>query len=573
MKFILPILLVITGMLIYSCANQIPPTGGAKDTIPPTLLSSQPHHKSINYKGQEFRLQFDERINADKIKQNLIITPFTENNYTFKTKKNELTITFENAFDSLTTYTLNFADGVTDITEKTPAVNLSLAFSTGPIIDSIFVAGKTIDLYNNEPLQKILIAIFDANDTLDILTGKPKYFAKTNEEGEFRIENIKNGFYKIYAFEDDNNNMINEPEEEIHAFLSDSIDLNNSMDSILLRLQLLDTRPLKFNRGKYTGIYYDLTYNKYIQNYTIQQIHNPKKLSLPKYNLIDDNTTIRFYYNNQFQYEKDSIGLILTANDSLNNVTQDTVFLKFRSSKRKPTPFSYQLTPKNNTKIDNELHINLQFDKPIIIHKLDSIQFQYDTLFFLPIPDSIMQWNDNFTQLSFTTELDPNFLKLKLDSLKPLYLDTTQTDTTKMIAYNYLNKIDTLKVSLTIPPNAFISVEYDSTKKFHNTYSFKKPDDYGMISGTVTTLKTSYTLQLVKENYDVIAQLRNVTNYSFRNVPPGKYTFRVLIDSNTNGKWDYGNMQQKREPEPIFFYPEVFDVRANWQLDNIDIEF
>ncbi len=361
MKNLFPIFILILSIYVYGCANQVAPTGGPKDTIPPTLTKSIPPHKSINYNNKTFKLYFDEFINVDKIKQDLIITPFIENEFQVKSKKNELTVIFEDSFDSLTTYTINFGNGVTDITEKNPAVNLSIAFSTGPIIDSIYIKGTTIDLYKNNPLEKVVIALFNNKDTLDMLTGKPRYFAKTNKEGEFLIENIKNGFYKLYAFEDDNNNMINDPEEEMHAFIADSIDLNNSIDDITLRLQLLDIRPLKFNRGKFTGLYYDLSYNKNIHSYSIQEYDNKRNLPIPINGLSDENKAIRFYKDSLFRYEKDSIGIIVTAQDSLKNATQDTVYIQFRKSKRKPSRFESKFQPKSNAKIDDQLNFLLSF--------------------------------------------------------------------------------------------------------------------------------------------------------------------------------------------------------------------
>ena len=61
--------------------------------------------------------------------------------------------------------------------------------------------------------------------------------------------------------------------------------------------------------------------------------------------------------------------------------------------------------------------------------------------------------------------------------------------------------------------------------------------------------------------------------FKFPYVKPGKYTFRVLIDEDEDGQWSSGNILQDKEPEPVYFYSEIFDVRANWQLENIQISF
>ena len=129
-------------LLAISCAKQGTPTGGPRDTIPPTVINSVPENQSLNFKGNELFFLFDERINADKLKQQLIISPNTDLEYSYVVKKDRLIIKLESPLEDSITYTFNFLDGVTDITDKTPAVNLKLAFSTGPYIDSIFVKGQ-----------------------------------------------------------------------------------------------------------------------------------------------------------------------------------------------------------------------------------------------------------------------------------------------------------------------------------------------------------------------------------------------------------------------------------------------
>lgn len=573
MKLLLPIFITILTLFIYSCANQIAPTGGPKDTIPPNLTHSIPPSKTINYSKQTFKLYFDERINTDKLKQDLIITPFTENKYEVKSKKNELQLIFEDPFDSATTYTLNFGNGVTDIHEKTPAVNLSLAFSTGPIIDSIYIKGNVTSLFENEQLENIIISLYHVSDTLNILTGKPRYFTKTDEDGNYSIENIKNGYYRVYAFDDINNNMMNDPEEEVHGFLADSIDLNTSKENIDLFLLLLDTRPLKFNRGKYTGIYFDVSYNKFVSYYKITQLNTNDRLDVPPNNLISDNTSIRFYYDSLYRYDRDSLGIIITAIDSINNQTIDTTYVQFRQSKRKPASFSYNITPKNKSKLNDIIKNRLVFDKPIQQFFSDSIRFQYDTLIYQFVPDSSLIWNSNKTELSFQTQLYPKQFVRHLDSLKILHSDTSNHDSTEIEIRTYLHKVDTSRIELIIPAQSFISVEYDTTKIIKSSYQFKKNTDFGTVSGNITTDQESYVLQLVTTSYDVVSQIKNPQHFSFKQVPPGKYTFRILVDSNNDGNWEYGNIQQNREPEAVYFYPEEFDVRANWQLDNLDIQF
>ena len=161
------VIIILFEILSYGCANPISPTGGIKDTIPPTLLESNPVDQQLNFEGQTITLWFDEIISADKITSNLVITPTTETKYKTVQKKYSVSLQFEEPFDDSTTYTFNFFDGITDITEKNPAENLILAFSTGNYIDSLYLSGQVIDLLTGEPQDKITVGLYNITDSLD----------------------------------------------------------------------------------------------------------------------------------------------------------------------------------------------------------------------------------------------------------------------------------------------------------------------------------------------------------------------------------------------------------------------
>ena len=128
-------------IIISSCAKISPLEGGYKDTLSPVLIYSNPKNHSINFKEKVFSFEFNEIIDASELSQKLIISPYLNNTPELKFKKNSLLLTFDSSFKENTTYILNFADGVKDITEGNPAKNTKLVFSTGNKIDSSFVSG------------------------------------------------------------------------------------------------------------------------------------------------------------------------------------------------------------------------------------------------------------------------------------------------------------------------------------------------------------------------------------------------------------------------------------------------
>ena len=48
---------------------------------------------------------------------------------------------------------------------------------------------------------------------------------------------------------------------------------------------------------------------------------------------------------------------------------------------------------------------------------------------------------------------------------------------------------------------------------------------------------------------------------------PGKYYVRLFNDRNHNGRWDTGSYATGLQPEEVYYYPQVFEVRANWDIE------
>jgi hypothetical protein len=71
----------------------------------------------------------------------------------------------------------------------------------------------------------------------------------------------------------------------------------------------------------------------------------------------------------------------------------------------------------------------------------------------------------------------------------------------------------------------------------------------------------------------VIESKKDIKNYIFNYVEPGSYSLRAIIDENNNGRWDNGNLIEESKPEPIIYYKNKIELRANWEIRDLIFEF
>ncbi len=566
--------ILIAGDLIFSrCANPVSPTGGPKDTIPPELILSNPLTGSTNFKQESITLNFSEFINADKLTQNLIITPKSDIKFKHVIKRNQLHIKFEDSFDDSTTYSLNFFDGVTDITEKNPAVNLIIAFSTGSFIDSMQVRGTVRDLLTNEPSDKFIVGLFPNSDTLDFLEHSPTYFTTANDSGEFSLSYVKSGEYRIMAFKDENRNLLLDPKEEAHGFRADTLLLYDSIPPIEIASLIQNVKPIQIVNNRPIRSYHEIKLSREIDSYQIQPDSIYSSISGT------DGDVLRLYNVDQFNYG-DSTSIVLTVSDSLSNTILDTLKMVFNEYSGRVTEWNFDLSYPDKTLTNNPLY-TIKFNKPVLQSDTSKIFYRADSTFTLRPDSTTFLWNHNKTELQLQTFLNKDSIysrqkkAITLDSTmySLLGIDTIQQWTPEQS--DSLKQLITSKspIHFVIQPNAFISVENDSSnlKEFKHRKEFVEP--FGTLQFTILTDHKSFIVQLLSSNNEVAYQTINDPSPAF-NVRPASYSIRILIDSNGDGKWSFGNLLRDEEPEEVYLFPQAISIRENWVVgEDIQISF
>ncbi|HEY5691817.1 MAG TPA: Ig-like domain-containing protein [Cyclobacteriaceae bacterium] len=555
-------------LLLWSCASQTTPMGGPKDEDPPDLLSSKPIHKQRNFKGKSIELLFDEPVDLYNPKEEILISPSVGKDVDFKVRKNTVTISPANGWEENTTYSISFRDGIKDITENNAPINLRLAFSTGPLIDSLLIQGKVKLALKESIPENITVALYKS-DTFNIFDHTPTYFTISSKSGEFSLENIKDDIYHIYAFEDKNKNLKVESRTEKYGFLADPIILNGPTDSLSITLVNLDSRPLAINNIRNNGLYTTIKFNKNLNGYSLYE-KSPETII----NSYGDNQSEIVIYNPKTA--NDSLAVTLSAIDSVNFQIDTTFYIKSFEAKFIPSDFTLNSNKLKYNLEKKELLQILELSKPIHSLNLDSIGIKVDST----------------TMITFTKENFSYDSILKLLTIKKVIpsdslfrtIESTQTDSLKSKLDPNKKELRARTKTLQFKPElilgfgAVVSIESDSSKARKFEIPFANKNNTGTLLIQTMTNKPHYVIQLLNTGGEIIEEVRDIGSYTFTYLPAGNYRLKVIIDNNNNGIWDPGNIFKWEEPEQIFIYQTAdkkydFPIRANWELGPLMLIF
>ena len=219
---LVPASLILASLMFPSgCANTTtPPSGGAKDTIPPVITKVQPLPGAVNVPTHKAKVRFwfDEYVKI-KDANGIFLSPPLEKKPKAVIKGKSVEVSFESDLDSNTTYTLDLTGAIADNNEGNLFQGYTLVFSTGEKIDSMCMTGLVQDCNTLMPISGATVLLYKDHADSAVLLRRPVAAARTDEWGFFSLRNIPDTLYPVYALKDANNNNIYEPESESVAFL------------------------------------------------------------------------------------------------------------------------------------------------------------------------------------------------------------------------------------------------------------------------------------------------------------------------------------------------------------------
>ncbi len=253
-------------IFLSSCANIVAPTGGEKDITAPVVIKLYPKDSTTLFLSSKIAITFNENITIKDPQNGVVISPsLGTNGFSAESQTNKLLIKLANLKPN-TTYTISAKNTIADITEGNTLSSLKYVFSTGTQIDSLKLSGVVIDAITLQPCSASLVCLYRNLEDSIILKQEPDYFTLSDIKGNFALENIKPGVYKLAVIEDKNKNLLWNEEEEL-AFVTEPIRVDSSNKQVVIRQfkQPVNKNYLVSSKSSSMGVY-EFVFHKFNAN-------------------------------------------------------------------------------------------------------------------------------------------------------------------------------------------------------------------------------------------------------------------------------------------------------------------
>lgn len=205
--------------LFVTCANRgVGPQGGPKDETPPKVVKEEPLNGTVDYHNKKIEITFDEYLQLNDVVNQVLISPPQQRPPEVRAVGKKVTVTFEEDLRDSTTYTIDFGEAICDNNEKNPLHGYRFAFATGPEIDTLQISGLVINAENLNPVANIYVGIHHNLADSALETEPFTRIARTDDKGEFTIQNIHRGTYRLYGLNDMSRDYLYQPGEGVAMY-------------------------------------------------------------------------------------------------------------------------------------------------------------------------------------------------------------------------------------------------------------------------------------------------------------------------------------------------------------------
>lgn len=598
------VVLLFLSSLMVRCANTTTPQGGPRDTLPPVLMVATPENFSTEFAAKRVFVEFNEYVQLKDQHKEFFTSPRMKSKPTLSIRGRGVMIDIKDTLLEDQTYVLNFGAALRDNNEGNPLHSFSYVFSTGSSIDSLWMSGYTADAEKSDSISKSYIYFYRADSlaadtavrTADydstLLRRSPDAIARAETNGIFLARHLKPIDYRIYAFQDKNDNQMYDPGTDYVGFVDSTF---NPIEMPEFAIWYDSLRRYWTGEPQlYMRMFMDGTFKRQMlteaqrpkSNQAVLRFGAPRPQidsivfdSIAAEQVIwefqtEGRDTMSLWFNVAPEQLPDTIRgrIVYMKHDTTNtlNITTEPLALAWRKIETKEeeqrrkkeerereraeaageeyepepekNPFTYRFTSSGD--INPERGLEFEFDYPLV--GLDTAA--------ISLVETISEKQSREVPITLTR------------------------DTTNMRRWRLMTKWgDGAKYKLKIPMGVFTDVAGYSNDSITKELTTMAAENFAKVIVDLRGKNDSatYILQLMPaEGKKMIDEIRNARTgvHTFNYVPEGEVRLRIVEDINGNGHWDSGNLVESRQPERVEIYrnerdEEVIATKMNWDVE------
>jgi len=535
---------LISIFLLWNCASIKPPPGGPVDETPPELISVNPPSSTTDLTSDKITVKFSEYMDESSFNNNIKIYPRLSNPFEWKFKGDEIIITLPDSLDSEKTYIIYLNRNIKDEHGVPLAKTIQLAYSTGNKISSGEIDGR---VYGSEQMSVHLWKIDDI--TVDSLFAtQPDYITDVNEDGLYSFSYLTPGNYQILALEKSGADLplnVEHTRYGLHWHTTINLSENDTVSNINMRLWK-EPQKLKLLRGEWS-IY---NWGKLIFN---NDLPEGITVDLQMKSEDEQNIDLLEYYLDPMDLKN----LILQASDSLarnslkvkiisiklnNELLLDSAEVAIQIPQEPDTSYLHILKPAPNFQISPNNFAGKELD--IIFSR--PVRLSNDSLYVLKLFK-----NDSIQVTTNIAQINP----IQLQLIPVLKWEENEKYQLKINREGILtSKGNGLKDSIFV-------INLQTTKSI----------GYGTVTGKISELVSSnLAIELFSTKNPSLSQtsfVNSKSEFEFKTIPEGNYSLYFYKDSDNDMKYSFGKAYPSKPSEWFHFYPDTFEVRANWETE------
>ena len=429
-----------------------------------------------------------------------------------------------------TTYNFNWGNAIADLNEGNVLPYFNFAFTTGDKLEETYISGEVKSGFTRPKKgatdkNEFVVGLYQEKDTMDY-TKKPYYITKADPDGYFELNYLTPGKYRIVAFNDSDQNSVFTPGKDDVYFQNEPLNVDKSISGMKIQTYPSQMR-VKFVESKEQngGVLFKFE-------------GGPEKVEL-----ISQTEKLKDY---KVEHHKFSDSVMVWFDDKqlqlpASNINENLKFSYVADTVKGNVSLYYKANVKEEFTLRNSVQGLMPPSNELVLESTKPITEIQSEKWVLKV--------DSLNQQPFTAEIGKlNNRKVRIQS----------------------SWAPGKKYELMIPKET-VSTYYQKLPKSHQiNFEFDKPENYGsLVVKLISKPNAKFWAQLLSESDEVkYVQLVDTQEFKFSGLKPGMYYVRLLVDNNDNGHWDSGNLLEGRQPEQVFVYDKLIEIRPLW--DNIE---